>query len=123
MVAMDSKDDWSVRLGRQEWARFTYARLEGDSLRLLGCVRRGPQMGALAITRDGQYVQVNGDFVGPLNSSQIRRAVAKAQAVVSKPFTRRLATAQVHTPVVVIKRSRVPPATHIAVSEADTWKN
>lgn len=72
------KAKWQVRLGEPEWQRFTYARTEEDNLRLLGSVRRGAQVGALAITDDGKYVQVVGDYIQPLNTGQLTRAVALA---------------------------------------------
>ena len=95
-----------MRLGAPEWSRYTYARPEGDALRLLGSVRRGPQMGALAMTEDGQYVQVVGDYVTPLNSSQLARAMAKVKPeALSYPVQRPLARTG-PPPVVVIKRRR-----------------
>ena len=103
---MAKKAAWFVRLGAPEWARYTYARPEGDALRLLGSVRRGPQMGALAMMEDGQYVQVVGDYVTPLNSSQLARAMAKAKPEApSYPVQRPLARVG-PPPVVVIKRRR-----------------
>lgn len=95
-----------MRLGVPEWSRYTYARPEDDPLRLLGSVRRGPQMGALARTQDGQYVQVVGDYVTPLNSSQLARALAKAKPEEpSYPVQRPVARVG-PPPVVVIKRRR-----------------
>lgn len=63
-------------------------------------------MGALAMTEDGQYVQVVGDYVTPLNSSQLTRAMAKAKPEepsypVQKPIAR-----VGPPPVVIIKRRR-----------------
>lgn len=95
-----------MRLGVPEWSRYTYARPEGDALRLLGSVKRGPQMGALAMTQDGQYVQVVGDYVTPLNSSQLARAMAKVKPEEpTYPVQRPLARVG-PPPVVVIKRRR-----------------
>ncbi|MES2948830.1 MAG: hypothetical protein V4858_09860 [Pseudomonadota bacterium] len=64
---MPKKQSWFIRLGQPEWERHTYARPKSDALQLLGSVRRGMQIGALAKTEDGEYVQVVGDFVTPLN--------------------------------------------------------
>lgn len=99
---MAKKLAWFVRLGPLEWARYTYDRLDDDPLRLLGSVKRGPQMGALAITADGQYVQVVGDFITPLCTSQIVRALVKAKAPEPRAPARPLCV-----PVVVVKRRRV----------------
>lgn len=101
------KTKWQVRLGEAEWAQFTYPRPEGD-LWLLGSIRRGPQMGALAIDAKGQYVQVNGDHLSPLNHSQIAAAVARAgaadlshhrAAVAPKPAAK--------APVVIVRKRRM----------------
>ena len=63
-------------------------------------------MGALAMTEDGQYVQVVGDYVTPLNSSQLIRAMTKVKPEVpSYPVQRPLARVG-PPPVVVIKRRR-----------------
>lgn len=98
---------WHVRLGPLEWARHTYARLDTDPLRLLGAVYRGPQMGALAITDEGQYVQVVGDFLAPLNKGQILRAIAKARIRETYAAPQPIA-ASVATSVVIVKRRRIP---------------
>ena len=75
-------------------------------MRLLGSVRRGPQMGALAMTEDGHYVQVVGDYVTPLNSSQLTRALAKAKPEeLSYPVQKTVARVG-PPPVVTIKRRR-----------------
>ena len=100
---MPKKAAWFVRLGPLEWPRYTYARPDGDSLQLLGSVRRGPQMGALAVTTEGRYVQVVGDFITPLNNGQITRAIAKASE--SERFSAPRAIARVTpVPVVIVKR-------------------
>lgn len=118
------KENWLVRLGPHEWVRHTYERPADDPIRLLGSVRRGPQVGALGITADKKYVQVVGDYVMPLNQGQIKQAIAKYKA-----FEARLAAATTphtsypfstsHAPrvappppvVVVVKRRRVPVIT------------
>ena len=98
---------WFVRLGRVEWERHTYERPASDALRLLGSVRRGQQIGALATNHDGDYFQVVGDYVVPLKKSKIEAAVAKAtaQGALATPmaFNRRAAA-----PVVTVKRRRIP---------------
>ncbi len=95
-----------MRLGVPEWSRYTYARPEGDALRLLGSVRRGPQMGALAMTEDGHYVQVVGDYVTPLNSSQLTRALAKAKPEELSYPVQKAVVRVGPPPVVTIKRRR-----------------
>lgn len=103
---MEERTDWVVRLGRDEWMRFTYERPVGHALQLLGSVTRGPQTGALARDQDGNYLQVNGDYTSPLNSLRLRQAVAAARSSSWKPFvpTRQEAA---RVPVVTIKRRRV----------------
>lgn len=109
--------DWVVRLGREEWQRFTYERPEGHPLRLLGSVARGAGMGALAVDEDGNYLQVNGDHVSPLSGGQLRRAVAAAKA---SNWTPARATRQESSrvPVVVIKRRRLVPSADAAKTSA-----
>jgi hypothetical protein len=103
---MEEGTDWVVRLGREEWMRFTYERPTGDALQLLGSVTRGPQTGALARDQDGNYMQVNGDYTSPLNSPRLRQAVAAARSSSWKPFApARQEAARVR--VVTIKRRRV----------------
>lgn len=96
---------WIVRLGEPEWSRHTHAKHEG--LSLLGSVRRGAQVGALAQTVQGDYVQVVGDFIAPLNRAQLSRAVAAATAMGTygemRPVQR-----PAPAPVVSVKRRRVP---------------
>ncbi len=104
---MAKKQSWFVRLGQSEWIRHTYARPNDDPLRLLGSVRRGMQIGALAKSADGEYFQVVGDFVTPLNKSKIEAAVAKAAN--SEAFASPQAMAKpAPPPIVVIKRRRIP---------------
>jgi hypothetical protein len=107
--------DWVVRLGRQEWQRFTYERPEGNPLRLLGSVSQGAGMGALAMDENGNYLQVNGDHVSPLTSDQLRRAVAAAKDwTPARPSRQEPSRA----PVVVIKRRRLLPSTDAAKAGA-----
>ena len=107
---MVKKLKWAVRLGPQEWVRYTYERPPGDPVELLGSVKRGMQVGALALV-DGEYFQVIGDHMALLNTSQIARALAKAPAAdgqsANKP-TPYLAPTQkpAAAPVVIVKRKR-----------------
>ena len=109
------KKKWTVTLGQEEWALFTHPRPPEDELRLLGSVRRGPQMGALAIDRQGKYLQVNGDHVNELSQSQLAAAVerANAQQVAAHQLRnadwarqRLVAKAPAKPPVVVVRRRR-----------------
>ena len=102
---MAKKVAWHIRLGVPEWSRYTYARAEGDVLRLLGSVRRGPQIGALAMTEEGRYVQVVGDYITPLNSGQLTRAMAKAKPEEFYPVQKAV-TRVAPAPVVTLKRRR-----------------
>lgn len=104
---------WRVQLGDEHWARFTYARAEGSDFRLLGSVARNAQVGALAETADGQYLQVNGDHVTPLATGQVKRAIDAARRTAPRPSLRREAHNPAPAPVVIIKRRRrVPEAGH-----------
>jgi hypothetical protein len=102
------KAGWSVRLGSLEWAKFTYARTEGDDLKLLGSVKRGQQVGALAVTAEGQYFQVVGDHLVALSKNEISKAIAKAGPV-----------REVFEPVQVVKP--VTTATVVTVKRRRTF--
>lgn len=114
-VKKPSGKNWHVRLGEIEWKRYTYPRPEGDPLRLLGSVRRGAQFGALAITEDGNFLQVVGDILQPLCLGQITRALANAKApdtdFESAYRPQRTSSLAIPAPVVVtVKRRRIPVA-------------
>lgn len=101
---------WVVRLGREEWQRHTYERPHDQGLRLLGSVTCDALIGALAITPEGEYVQINGDYVSPLNTSQLRSAVAEASRSRDssnewRPALPRPAAAP--APLITVKRRRV----------------
>jgi hypothetical protein len=72
------KSSWQVRLGQIEWRRHTYERSPEDAIELLGSIRKGSQLGALARKSDGQYVLIVGDHETPLNTGQMEKAMAKA---------------------------------------------
>ncbi len=79
--------------------------------RLLGTVQDGMQIGALAQTQSGGYVQLNGDIVRELNTSRVEHALDRAtgasrngfRGVVAAP-----AAPAVKTTVVIKKRRRIP---------------
>lgn len=101
---------WVVRLGRDEWRRHTYERPQELGLRLLGSVTCEALVGALAVTPEGQYLQINGDYVSPLNTSELRSAVAEALRSRDdsndwRPELARPATAP--APLITVKRRRV----------------
>ena len=115
---MKKTKTWTVSLDPSNWAAFTYRRAAGDELRLLGCIRRGPQMGALAVDARGRYVQVNGDFVTELNQSQVAAAVRRASAAAAHPAAplghdpdepplRATTKPPAKPPVIVVRRRRV----------------
>ena len=63
-------------------------------------------MGALAMTEDGQYVQVVGDYVTPLNSSQLTRAMTKVKPEEPSYPVQKTVSRVGPPPVVTIKRRR-----------------
>jgi hypothetical protein len=75
MIRRGSRDAWIVCLGEDEWRRFTAGGDPADGLRMLGSVRRGAQIGALARDANGRYVQINGDYRTELNQAQIAAAL------------------------------------------------
>ena len=102
-----SEKSWRIQLGDDHWARFTYARPEGSPFRLLGSVARNAQVGALAETADGQFLQVNGDHVTPLSNGQLRRAVDALRRAAPRRPIRREAHPAPPTVVTVKRRRRV----------------
>lgn len=108
------KPGWRVTLGRLAWSRHTYERPQGDALKLLGSVSKGMQVGALAMTAEGQYVQVVGDHITPLNTKEIAKAVANApkeSAAFDPEFSREsspwlVARKDAPAPVVIVKKCR-----------------
>jgi hypothetical protein len=101
---MRSSKTWRIELGEQRWAKFTYPRSPGAGLRLLGSITRGLQIGALAQTPDGRYVQVNGDHLTALSDAQVRRALRLVQA--TEPQTAKRLDRPERAVVVTIKRRR-----------------
>lgn len=103
---------WRVVLGKVAWSRYTYERPEGDELTLLGSVSKGAQVGALAMTTEGAYVQVVGDYLVPLKTQEIAKAVANAPREPKLDFSRddppwQAACKESPAPVVIVKKRRV----------------
>lgn len=106
------KSGWRVVLGRTAWARHTYERPDGDGLKLLGSVSKGAQVGALAMTADGEYVQVVGDYLTPLKTKEIAKAVANAPKESNPEFSRESqpwlrARKESPAPAVIVRKRRV----------------
>lgn len=76
-----------------------------DGFEYLGVVQNGMQIGALALTPDGRYVQVNGDVVQPLNEYKVLRALKRAPP---RQERRRRPTPAAAAPVVSVRRRRIP---------------
>jgi hypothetical protein len=101
------KSKWVVRLGQPEWQRHTQSRNVSESLQMLGSVQRGAQVGALAVDSNGDFFQINGEYIAPLNKRLIAKAVKAAQGRAPSryepPGVRRAASA----PIVTVRRSRL----------------
>ena len=104
---------WNIWLGDAHWLAHTYPRASDQEFHLIGSVSRGQQVGALAVTPQGQYLQVNGDFVTPLNARQVRRALSAAQSSQAWRAPQPRAAAAVNV-VVHVKRRR-----KVAVAQGD----
>lgn len=52
---------------------------------LLGTVSRGAQIGALARLPDGRYMQINGDWMTPLNGAKVEHELRKARTLPHGP--------------------------------------
>ncbi len=106
------KPGWRVVLGRAAWSRHTHERPEGDELKLLGSVSKGAQVGALAMTAGGEYVQVVGDHLTPLKTKAVAKAVANAPKELNPEFSREVppwpvARKDAPAPMVILKKRRV----------------
>ena len=83
------------------WSEFTYRRTGFD---LLGVVRDGMQIGALARLPDGSYAQVNGDAVRLLNASRVERALVRAKLAQRRAT---LPDEAITMPTVMVKKRRL----------------
>lgn len=91
---------------------FAYERPEGDALKLLGSVSKGAQIGALAMTTEGEYVQVVGDQLVPLKTREIAKAVSNATIELKSEFRTEtspwnVARKESAAPVIMVKKRRV----------------
>ncbi len=107
---LKTKSTWLVRFGAMEWAKYTYARANGDPLRLLGSAHHGLQVGALAMLGN-EFVLVVGDHMTHLSKAENKKlaslcahAAPKESSFLAQSDPARVAP----TVTVVIKRRRVP---------------
>ena len=63
-------------------------------------------MGQLAITPDGQYVQVNGSMVQPLNTSRVLAALRKAARQQNVNLQELVQPKVQAAPVVIVRKKR-----------------
>ena len=87
----------------------------------LGRIERGMEVGALAFTPQGDYVQVNGSVVKPINTSKILAKMRKLQgryggfvmpkieaaAMTMEEFMPSAPAAPVNIPVIVKRKKRI----------------
>jgi hypothetical protein len=71
-TSTDMSKAYQITLGTS-WARFV--RDPPADVELLGVISCGSQIGALGLRADGSFVQINGDWVTPMNASRVRRAL------------------------------------------------
>lgn len=64
-----------ITLG-EGWRQFAFAQAD---IELLGVIRRGIEIGALAKDHDGKFLQVNGDMRQTLNTSRIQALLRSAR--------------------------------------------
>ena len=77
-----------------------------DGCRVIGEVSRGQEMGQLAITPEGLYVQVNGSTVQPLNTSRVQAALRKAARQQNVNLQELMPRAPQAAPVVIVRKKR-----------------
>lgn len=84
--------------------------VEHTGFRYLAVIQNGMQIGALAQTADGRYVQVNGAVVQPLNADQVQRALRRERP--SRDQYRKPAAppSTAAVPLVSVRRRRRVPA-------------
>lgn len=90
-----------IRAGN-DWERFTYARRE---MQMIGSIRMGMEIGALARLPCGDYLKVNGDVIERLSATRVNAALRRAQCAEqcrSMSATRLPAP----PPVVIVKKRR-----------------
>jgi hypothetical protein len=99
------KSKWVVRLGL-EWQRHTQSRSVGESLRMLGSVQRGAQVGALAVDGNGRLLpdqrRVRCAAQQAPDCEAIKAAQGRAQSRYEPPRPRTASA-----PIVTVRRSRL----------------
>lgn len=73
---------------------------------------KGAQVGAPAVTAEGEYVQVVGDHLAPLKTKEIAKTVANTPKELNPEFSRETppwleARKESPAPVVIVKKRRV----------------
>lgn len=84
--------------------------VDHDGFRYHGVIQNGFQIGALAETPDGRYVQVNGAIIQPLSRQKVQRAIKLADIHRARLAVQEQPTApRASTPVVIVRRRRYIP--------------
>lgn len=92
-----------ITLG-EGWRQFAFTQTD---IELLGVIRRGIEIGALARAKDGAFLQVNGDMRQPLNNSRIQALLRSARSDTrSAPVARQPSMEQRAAVVVTVKPKR-----------------
>ena len=90
-----------IKLG-QLWSRFARPH---PALTMLGIIQCGLEIGALARSEDGTYVQVNGGVVRPLRASRVEAAIARARCEQRPPSPIPGSSPSPSSPVVVVYKT------------------
>lgn len=69
---------WKIRLGAEEWRKYTYEGAGGSAMTMIGSVSKGLLVGAIGRDDSGRYFQVVGDHMIELNSRQMEKAMRSA---------------------------------------------
>lgn len=92
-----------ITLG-EGWRQFAFAQAD---IELLGVIRRGIEIDALARAKDGAFLQVNGDMRQVLNTSRIQALLRSARPDTrSAPVARQPSAEQRSAVVVTVKPKR-----------------
>lgn len=77
-----------------------------EGCHVIGEVSRGQEMGQLAVMPDGQYVQVNGSVIQPLNASRVQAALRKAARQQNVNLQELMPRKPQAAPVVIVRKKR-----------------
>ena len=101
-IKKKNRHDAQITIG-EAWRQFAF---DQDDLELLGVIRRGMEIGALARDAAGAYFQVNGDMRQLLNKSRMEALLRSARVISPKATVTRQPSAEQRAAVMVVAKPR-----------------